>query len=625
MPSLSTAPLTRRFFGAVVAIHLTACGGDPGAGTPPGEAPPGDPGGSQEGRFRADAAAPSDGAIHAAASAEGADVLPGIETCLDGFDNDADRRIDEGCFCEPGATQACFGGSAEQAGIGRCRTGEQRCEDGGEFATWGPCNGWVASVAEQCNDLDDDCDALIDEGCTSAATTVRRATYIKASHPDPDDAFGSRVALSADTLAVGACGDDSAAAGIDGDPGDDSAEDSGAVHVFRRAGDTWVQEAYIKASNTEPGPGGGAGFGCSVALWGDTLAVGAPRESSAATGIDRDQADRSATHSGAVYIFSRAGDTWTPQAYIKASNTDNGDAFGASLALSGDTLAVGAPEEASAATGVNGDQTDNSVPGEGAVYVFTRAADTWTQQAYIKADNTGDLENHFGFSVALSGDTLAVGSRPTLVTTTSQGRGVRIFVRSGATWSQQTRIAGSGAHNNDWFGESLSLSGDTLAVTAHGEDLPSQDEGLVYGSRGAVYVYVRAGAAWSEHARLAWDQEHALPAVALHGDRLVTATSVEVPGAATEATWIGHELIRVFERSRETWAQQLRLQPTESGDAVGFFHSPSIALHGTTLVVGTAGDDASAIGVGGDPLAPRTRTDSGAVWIYELGDAPGDP
>ena len=85
----------------------------------------------------------------------------------------------------------------------------------------------------------------------------------------------------------------------------------------------------------------------------------------------------------------RSGTTWSQQAYLKASNTEVGDGFGFSVAISGDTVVVGAHEEDSNATGVNGDQADNSAADSGAAYVFTRSGATWSQQAYLKASNTG--------------------------------------------------------------------------------------------------------------------------------------------------------------------------------------------------------------------------------------------
>lgn len=166
-----------------------------------------------------------------------------------------------------------------------------------------------------------------------------------------------------------------------------------------------AQQAYTKASNTD----GNDSFGYTVTLDGDTLVVGAKFESSNATGINGDQGDNSAMSSGAVYVFTRSGTTWSQQAYVKASNARASDRFGWSVALAGDTLAVGAMLESSNATGINGNQADNSTIFSGAVYVFTRRGTTWSQQAYVKASNTG-VSDLFGYSVALSGDTLVMGA-----------------------------------------------------------------------------------------------------------------------------------------------------------------------------------------------------------------------
>src|SRR5262249_12475652 len=120
----------------------------------------------------------------------------------------------------------------------------------------------------------------------------------------------------------------------------------------------------------------------------------------------------SASNAGAVYVFTRSGSLWNLQAYIKASNTEAGDSFGASVALAADgsILAVGAPLEDSSATGINNSQA-NGATDSGAVYVFARSGSVWAQQAYVKASNTG-AGDEFGFSVALSPDglTLAAGA-----------------------------------------------------------------------------------------------------------------------------------------------------------------------------------------------------------------------
>ena len=229
--------------------------------------------------------------------------------------------------------------------------------------------------------------------------------YLKASNTGAGDNFGSSVALDGDTLVVGATEEASNASGVNGDETNNGASGSGAVYVFTRSGTTWSQEAYLKASNTEAGDN----FGRSVALSSNTVVVGASLEDSNAIGVNGSQADNSASGSGAVYVFTRSGTTWTQQAYLKASNTETGDNFGSSVALSSDAVAVGAFNEDSNATGVNGDQTNNSASGSGAVYVFTRTNGVWSQQAYLKASNT-ESSDQFGHSVAASGEQVAVGA-----------------------------------------------------------------------------------------------------------------------------------------------------------------------------------------------------------------------
>ena len=174
------------------------------------------------------------------------------------------------------------------------------------------------------------------------------------------------------------------------------------------------QQAYIKASNT----GSSDFFGWSVSLSGDTLAVGAYLEDSNARGVKPGgdgsgaEADNSAGNSGAVYVFERKGTTWTQQAYIKASNTEAIDNFGISVALDGDFLAVGAKDEDSEARSVTygaGYSGTNGAAGSGAVYLFRREVEVWRQVSYNKASNTGGGD-FFGWSVALSGGTLAAGA-----------------------------------------------------------------------------------------------------------------------------------------------------------------------------------------------------------------------
>ncbi len=208
----------------------------------------------------------------------------------------------------------------------------------------------------------------------STTGTWSQQAYIKASNTDSLDNFGTTVPISDDgnTIVIGAAFEDSNATGINGDEVNNNSTNTGAAYVFVRSSTgSWSQQAYIKASNAEDSDL----FGLDAGISGDgnTLVVGAFGEDSAATGINGDETVNSATNAGAAYLFVRSSTgTWSQQAYIKASNTEANDQFGSALSISDDgrTLAIGSNAEESDATGINGDQADNSQDNAGAVYLY---------------------------------------------------------------------------------------------------------------------------------------------------------------------------------------------------------------------------------------------------------------
>jgi hypothetical protein len=306
-------------------------------------------------------------------------------------------------------------------------------------------------------------------------STWRQQAYLKASNTNAPDQFGSRVALSGDTLVIGAPGESSNATGVDGDQTNNNAAQSGAAYVFVRSDTVWSQQVYLKASNT----GGGDRFGSSVAISTDTIVVGASGEDSDAKGVDGDQSDNSALDSGAAYVFVRNGGAWNQQAYLKASNADPGDMFGA-VAISGNTVVVGAVSEDSNATGVDGDQSDNSTLDSGAAYVFVRSDTIWSQQAYLKAFNTGAGDS-FGSSVGISRNIVVVvamfeDSNATGVdgddtnNSTLDSGAAYVIVRSGSTWIPKAYLKASNTGAEDRFGTSVAAAGSTIVVGAISED-----------------------------------------------------------------------------------------------------------------------------------------------------------
>jgi hypothetical protein len=436
--------------------------------------------------------------------------------------------------------------------------------------------GGVPSVEIPLNLGDNPTDIVVENGLgwqRNYRLNLRRAArlaqyaYGKASNPGAYDSFGDSAALAGDTLAIGAYQEDSVARGVDGDEEDNSAKDSGAVYVFRRRGTTWQQEAYLKASN----PDADDGFGNSIALAGDTLAVGAFGEDSATTGVNGNQADNSASDSGAVYVFRRTGTTWQQEAYLKASNPGADDGFGNSVALADDTLAVGAYAEDSATTGINGDEANNSASDSGAVYVFRRTGTDWQQEAYLKASNT-DAGDNFGTSVALAGDTLAVGAfgEASAATGANDNQAdnsaeysgaVYIFRHTGTAWQQEVYLKASNTGTGDFFGTGVALAGDTLAVGAFGEASAAtginsnQTDNSALDS-GAVYVFRRTGTDWQQEA-------------------------------------------------------YLKASNTDAGDNFG----TSVVLAHDTLAVGASWEASAATGVNGNQ-ADNASTNSGAVYVF---------
>ncbi len=336
-----------------------------------------------------------------------------------------------------------------------------------------------------------------------SGTSWSQQAYLKASNTAQEDYFGATVGISGDTIVVGAYQEDSAATGINNvSPGqsDNSAADSGAAYVFVRSGTTWTQQAYLKAANTNADDR----FAMSVSISGNTIVAGAHYEDSIASGVNGNAGDNTGTNSGAAYVFVRSGTTWTQQAYLKASNPDLGDNFGNTIQIDVDTVVVGSVGEMSNATGVGGNQSDDSLTRAGAAYVFSRSGTTWSQQAYLKASNT-EADDRFGQTVACFGNTIVVSaymedSNATGVNgnqgnnSTSAAGAAYVFTRNGATWSQLAYLKASNPDVDDSFGLRLAVGSDTIAVGSYYEDsnttgINGDQSNNSSSSSGAVYVF----------------------------------------------------------------------------------------------------------------------------------------
>lgn len=394
------------------------------------------------------------------------------------------------------------------------------------------------------------------------------------------DKFGYSIALSGNTALVGAY--------------DISANsDQGSAYVFVRDGTTWTQQAKLNASDGAAG----YGFGMSVALSGDTALVGSWTHN---VGANREQ--------GSVYVFVRNGTTWSQQAQLTASDGAALDRFGVSVALSGDTALVGSYLDD---MGANLDQ--------GSAYVFTRIGTTWGQQAKLTS-SSGAAGDRFGSSVALSGDTALVGAYLDDLDAKSNQGSAYVFLRSGSTWSQQTQLTASDGAAGDEFGWSVALSGDTALVGATFDKVGANSK------QGSAYVFVRSGASWSQQAQLTASDGAANDyfgvSAALSGDTALVGAVYDDVGVNSD-----QGSAYIFVRNGITWSQQSQLTASDGAAFDDFGVSVAISGD-TALVGADRDDVGSAANQGSAYFYQAYHNDADlAVFVATAGRKivnPGD-
>ncbi len=281
--------------------------------------------------------------------------------------------------------------------------------------------------------------------------------------------YGSSVAIDVNTIVVGTAV-------------------SGYAYVYRATAgfvfETRLRPVTYDAAND--------GFGITVAVQGDTIAVGDPREASSGRSINGPDADSDAVRSGAVYVFTRSGGVWNQEAFIKASSSDLGDGLGAAVALDGSLLVAAAPRDG----------------GSGAAVVFERSGTQWSEGAYLKP-GLADPDDGF-YWVGVWGDLVAAGAffedsdasgvdgNPGSNSAAESGAAY-VFARRSTGWSTRAYVKASNTGAGDQFGIGVTLGRDALLVGANledgpgqGLDPPSQGNGLsgsLTDDSGAVYCF----------------------------------------------------------------------------------------------------------------------------------------
>jgi len=374
------------------------------------------------------------------------------------------------------------------------------------------------------------------------------------------DFFGFSLSVSGDTAVIGAAGDTHA-----------GGRAAGSAYVFVRSGEAWTQQAKLTASDAAAKDW----FGVSVSVSGDTAVIGAYHD---------DHAGK--TDAGSAYVFVRSGEVWTQEAKLTAPDAAAPDLFGASVSVSGDTAVIGAYQDS---------HTDGTAVGS--AYVFVRSGGVWTQQAKLTASDAVAAD-YFGGSVSISGDTAVIGASGYDHADGTDAGSAYVFVRSGGVWTEQAKLTASDAAGSNWLGQSVSVSGDTATIGA-----PADDH-VVGANAGSVYVFVRSGGVWTQQAKLTASDAAAY-------DWFGHSVSVSGDTATIGAWWDNHAggtgagSAYMFVRSGGVWTQQAKL--TASDAAAHDYFGYSVSVSGDTAVIGAYGDDHA----GG--------TNAGSAYVFDLG------
>lgn len=390
-----------------------------------------------------------------------------------------------------------------------------------------------------------------------------------------------------------------------------------------RVSDTFALRLVKRIEGAPGAPAEGSShFGSAIAIYGDTLAVGAPER----TALPRH-------HKGKVYVYHREGQGWTETARLAASNEDDGFqtdlSFGQALGLERDTLAVGAPETKDPESGANA----------GAVYIFQRMGNAWMETAILYSPQK-TAEARFGEQVALRQDTLVV----------SGGQAVHVYHRTESGWMEQAQLSLENLAERDRFGDSLALDGDRIAVSAtfyepqtsryvssavylyqrtrdrwsletklslgeggwigFGSSLDLQGETLIVGAggddtagyaAGAVYLYEHGSGGWVRQTKLVAGDGPLSPYFAAFGSSVDLEGNLLMVGAVGDSilgSWAGS--VYLFRKQGDRWIDLIKLWPEEA-DYLGGFFGADLQLSGNTLLV----------------AAPSEY--GNAVYIYEIG------
>ncbi len=355
---------------------------------------------------------------------------------------------------------------------------------------------------------------------------------------------------------------------------DDNGQNSGSAYIFTQTNGIWTQQAKLLPNDGTANDY----FGSAVAIKGDLVIIGA-------------WGDRVGVHnSGSAYIFTRSNNTWTQQAKLTANDASWNDQFGSAVAIDTNpntntsTAVVGTPLS---------DFDTNSTEDSGAAYVFTKTGQTWTQQAKLIASDREPQDN-FANTVSISGNTIAIGSHLNNHNGNNSGADY-IFTQTNGIWTPQTKLTPTDPEEHLRFGYSISLDNNTAIISAHRDN----DNG---NNSGSAYIFTQSNNTWTQQAKL-------LPADGAIGDEFGSSVSISGNSAIIGAAWDDEPLISegaayLFNHTQGAWTQHAKILPESGGSPADHF-GIAVSISANTVLIGAHLDD-------------TIDWNSGATYTYQL-------
>jgi hypothetical protein len=388
-------------------------------------------------------------------------------------------------------------------------------------------------------------------GLASAGPATTAEFKLTAADGAGGDGFGDAVAMSAETVVIGARADA------------DKGFASGSAYFYALDAGGWTLQNKVTASDGAFGDQ----FGWSVDIDGDSAVIGAYLE------------DPRGTNSGSAYVFTRTNGVWTEQMKLTAPDGAAGDQFGYAVGISGDTVVVGAIDD------------DDAGTSSGAAYVFVRSGAVWSYQAKLTASDAG-AGDQLGRAVAISGDTVVVGAWHDDDIGADAGAAY-VFTRTGSLWSQQEKLLDALGNPGDEFGSSVDVDGDSAVVGAWSADQ------YACPNCGAAHVFQRIGASWSEQDGLVPTEvitpsDYLGTSVSISGDLVIVGS----PGDDHEDNNGVYDLgaAYVFQRSGSSWTEIQRIVASDAAASDSF--GDAVGVSGGRVIIGAVGDADAGFGTG---------------------------